>query len=99
MKAALTQSRAQRLNTATQRSQTTEATKAVAVRNDRAPSSSFGSSTSVSSAFCVLCLPLCPQLRRPPSDSLLVVVFRDVEQTHPGEAHFVDRPLPVADPV
>src|SRR5260221_288663 len=32
-------------------------------------------------------------------DALLVLGFVDVEQAHPREAHLVDRPLAVADPI
>src|SRR5690349_39736 len=35
----------------------------------------------------------------PRVDALLVIRFVDVEQAHPREAHLVDRPLAVADPV
>src|SRR5438034_1540327 len=39
------------------------------------------------------------RLLRSRRDALLVIRLLDVEETHPREAHLVDRPLAVADPV
>src|SRR4029450_12728032 len=54
---------------------------------------------------CVLCVSrgwtgmLLIRFLLPRFDTLLVVLLVDVEEADPGEAHLVDRPLPVADPV